>query len=169
MHCMTLKFRKYYIWKRHHFLQQKCQHTLCVLTDFTNPRLATSISKQEHRMRVPTLGCSCIKKILSRKRGITLSKNGGLPPQLVWVPLLIVNNYSEFQVNIFSNKIYIRKCQSFRTTTPPTTTPGLWQYLDVFFGNSRADNLRLFEVKTNTPGTYNILTKFFRVINCNLK
>ena len=50
-------------------------------------------------------------------------------PLLVWVPLLIVNNYSEFQVNIFSNNGDIRKCQSFRTTptttTPPTTTPGL--------------------------------------------
>ena len=34
------------------------------------------------------------------------SKKGrivGLPPLLVWVPLLIVNNYSEFQVNIFIN------------------------------------------------------------------
>ena len=30
-------------------------------------------------------------------------KIGGLPPFLIWVPLLIVNNYSEFQVNIFSN------------------------------------------------------------------
>ena len=38
------------------------------------------------------------------KKGITLSKKvEGLPPLLVWVPLLIVNNYSEFQVNIFSN------------------------------------------------------------------
>ena len=47
--------------------------------------------------------CFCMK-ILSRKRGITLSKKvEGLPPLLVWVPLLIVNNYSEFQVNIFSN------------------------------------------------------------------
>ena len=27
----------------------------------------------------------------------------GLPPLLVWVPLLIVNNFSVFQVNIFSN------------------------------------------------------------------
>ena len=26
-----------------------------------------------------------------------------LPPLLIWVPLLILNNYSEFQVNIFSN------------------------------------------------------------------
>ena len=41
-----------------------------------------------------------------------------------WVSLLIVNNYYEFQVNIFSNNRDIRKCQSFRTT-PPTTTPGL--------------------------------------------
>ena len=29
------------------------------------------------------------------------------------VPLLIVYNYSEFQVNIFSNNRDIRKCQSF--------------------------------------------------------
>ena len=43
-------------------------------------------------------------KILSRKRGITLSKKiEGLPPLLVWVSLLILNKYSEFQVNIFSN------------------------------------------------------------------
>ena len=27
------------------------------------------------------------------------------------------------------------------TTTPPTTTPGLWQYLDVFFENSRANKI----------------------------
>ena len=126
-------------------------------------------------MRVPTLGCSCIWKILSRKSGIFLSnknsritsptviivpllivnnysefqenifsnnrdirlhldnskskkgpnfvqRNGGLPPLLVWVPLLIGNNYSEFQVNIFSNNRDIRKCQSFHT---PPLTPGL--------------------------------------------
>ena len=52
------------------------------------------------------------------------NKIGGLPLLLVRVPLLIVNNFSEFQVNIFSNNRDIRKCQSFRTT-PPTTTPGL--------------------------------------------
>ena len=32
-----------------------------------------------------------------------VKKIGGLPPLPVWVPLLIVNNYSEMQVNIFSN------------------------------------------------------------------
>ena len=37
----------------------------------------------------------------------------GLPPLLVWAFLLIVNNYSEFQVNIFSDNRNIRKCQSF--------------------------------------------------------
>ena len=63
-----------------------------------------------------------------------VQKNGGLPPLLVWVPLLILNNYSEFQVNIFSNKRDIRKCQSFHTPPP---TPG--QYLDVFFENSQAN------------------------------
>ena len=92
-------------------------------------------------MRVPTLSCSCIKKILSRKRGITLSKKiGGLPPLLEWIPLLIVNNFSEFQVNIFSNNRDIRKCQSFRTVQQPP--PGLLQYLNVFLENSRAKNVR---------------------------
>ena len=47
-----------------------------------------------------------------------VKKNGGLPPLLVWVPLLIVNNYSEFQVNIFSNNRDIRKCSSFHMPTP---------------------------------------------------
>ena len=31
-----------------------------------------------------------------------VKKHGRLPPLLVWFPFLIVNNYSEFQVNIFS-------------------------------------------------------------------
>ena len=50
------------------------------------------------------------------KRGITLSKNLGLPPLLVWVHLIILNNCSEFQVNIFSNnrdignvKVFVRR------------------------------------------------------------
>ena len=49
----------------------------------------------------------------SKKGHNFVKKNGGLPPLLVWVPLLIVNNYSEFKVNIFSNNRDIRKCQSF--------------------------------------------------------
>ena len=50
----------------------------------------------------------------SKKGHNFVKKIGGLPPLLVWVPLLIVNNYSEFQLNIFSNN-RDRKCQSFRT------------------------------------------------------
>ena len=39
-----------------------------------------------------------------------------------------MNNYSEFQVYIFSNNRDIRKCQSFCTTPPPPlTTPGLFE------------------------------------------
>ena len=57
-----------------------------------------------------------LHEILGRKRSITLSKNGGLPPLLVWVPLLIVNKYCEFQVNIFINNRDIIKCQSFCMT-----------------------------------------------------
>ena len=47
----------------------------------------------------------------SKKGHNFVRKIGGLPPLLVWVPLLIVNNYSEIQVNIFSNNRDIRKCQ----------------------------------------------------------
>ena len=65
----------------------------------------------------------------SKKGHNFVKKNWRLPPLLVLAPLLIVNNYSEFQVNTFSNNGDIRKCQSSRTTTPttppPTTTPGL--------------------------------------------
>ena len=76
-----------------------------------------------------SIACGCqrsavaaFRKSFVIKRGITLSKNGELSPLLVWVTLLIINNCSEFQVNIFSNNRDIGKCQSFRTT-PPTTAP----------------------------------------------
>ena len=72
----------------------------------------------------------------SKKGHNLVKKTGGLPPLLIWVPHLIVNNYSEFQVNIFSNNRDIRKCQCFHRPTPP----GLRQYLIVFFENSRAKN-----------------------------
>ena len=49
-----------------------------------------------------------------------------------------MNNTLGFNKYLKKNRD-IRKCQSFRTT-PPMTTPGLWQYLDVFFENSRAKN-----------------------------
>ena len=39
----------------------------------------------------------------SKKGHNFVKKIGGLSSLLVWVSLLIVNNYSEFQVNIFSN------------------------------------------------------------------
>ena len=51
----------------------------------------------------------------SKKGHNFVNKNGGLPPLLVWVPFLIVNNYSEFQVNILNNNRDIRKCQRFCT------------------------------------------------------
>ena len=38
----------------------------------------------------------------SKKGRNFVKKNGGIPPLLIWVSLLIVNKYSEFQVNIFS-------------------------------------------------------------------
>ena len=39
----------------------------------------------------------------SKKGHNFVKKIEGLPPLLVWVPLLIVNKYSQFQVNIFNN------------------------------------------------------------------
>ena len=44
----------------------------------------------------------------SKKKHNFVKKNGGLPPLLAWVFILIVYNYSEFQVNIFSNNRDIR-------------------------------------------------------------
>ena len=49
------------------------------------------MSKFLHENSKSKIGHNFVKKIV------------GLPPLLVWVSLLIVNNYSEFQVNIFSN------------------------------------------------------------------
>ena len=45
-----------------------------------------------------------------------------LSPLLVWVPLLIVNNLSEFQVNIFSNDRDIRNVKVFLTLTQTSPT-----------------------------------------------
>ena len=44
----------------------------------------------------------------SKKGHNFVKKIGGLPPLLVRVPLLVVNNYYEIQVNIFSNNRDIR-------------------------------------------------------------
>ena len=68
----------------------------------------------------------------------------GLPPLLVWVSLLIVNNYSEFQ-NIFSNNRDIRKCQSFRTTPDDDNAVdddarAMTIHRPFFFENRRANN-----------------------------
>ena len=55
------------------------------------------------------------KNSKSKKGHNFVQKIGGVPPLLVSLPLLIVNNYSQFQLNILSNNRDIRKCQSFRT------------------------------------------------------
>ena len=48
------------------------------------------------------------------KKGHNFDKKiEGLPPLLIWVPLLIADNYSEFQVNIFSNNRDIRNVKVF--------------------------------------------------------
>ena len=52
-------------------------------------------------------------KSKSKKGHNFVKKNEGLPPLLVWVSLLIVNKYSEFQVNILVITEMLKKCQSF--------------------------------------------------------
>ena len=47
-------------------------------------------------------------------------------------------NYSEFQVNIFSNNREILENVKVFARRQTTTTPGLRLYLDVFFENSQA-------------------------------
>ena len=85
----------------HNFIQ------LCVILESGKPCF---IAEQEHPLRVPMLGCSCNLETSKLKKGHNFVKKvGGLPPLSVWVPLLIVNNYSEFQVNIFSNNRDISK------------------------------------------------------------
>ena len=76
--------------------------------------------------RAPLAGANArlqlLQKIKCQKGGITMSNIFcGLPPLMVWVPRLIVNNESEFQVNIFNNDRDVRKSQSFCMTTPRTT------------------------------------------------
>ena len=116
----------------------KCQALFCG----KNHRYLGSVGQCRPKKNILYIFFSQIARlqILSWKRGITVPKIfWGLPPLLVWVPLSIMNNQSEFQVNIFSNDKDITKCPSFCTTTTQTT-PELWQYLIVFFENSRAKN-----------------------------
>ena len=44
-----------------------------------------------------------------------------LSPLIVWIALWMVNTYSKFQINIFSNHRDITKCQSFCTTMTTMT------------------------------------------------
>ena len=65
--------------------------------------------KQEHCMQVPTLGCGVLDSRLKKnqsKKGHNSEKKMQFEmfPLIVWIVLWIVNTYSEFQENIFSNK-----------------------------------------------------------------
>ena len=61
-------------------------------------------------------------------------------PLILWIVLWIVNTYSEFQVNIFTNKRDITKCHSFCMTTT-MTTPKATAIPRVFYENSQAKNV----------------------------
>ena len=87
---------------------------------------------------------------ISQKRGITLSKKiGGLPPLLVWVPLLIVNNYSEFQVNIFSKNRDIRlHLENFKSKKGHNFLKKYWRITSSTGMGSPFDSEQLFWVSS---------------------
>ena len=71
------------------------------------------------------VGCLIEDKKSKLKKGHNSEKmHFELSSLIVWITLWIVNTYSEFQVNIFSNNRDITKCQSFCTMT--LTAPRLW-------------------------------------------
>ena len=106
-----------------------------------------------------------VENSTSKKGHNFVQKNWRITSSTDMGSLLIVKNYSKFQVYIFSNNRDIRKCQSFLTTVddpygivvalaalPPAaaaTPPRLRQYHDVFFQNSRAKNSHLAQQSTD--------------------
>ena len=62
-------------------------------------------------------------------------------PLIAWIALWIVNTYSDFQVNIFSNSRDITKCQKFLHDTDPDDAKAI-AIPQVFSENSRAKNQR---------------------------
>ena len=59
------------------------------------------------------MGCLIENKNSKPKKGHNSEKmNSELSPLIVWIALWIVNKFSEFQVNIFSNNRDITKCQT---------------------------------------------------------
>ena len=78
---------------------------------FRCPKALLSGAKQEHHMRVPTLGCSCLYKNSKSKKGHNYIKNF----LRITTPAgkgyhFDSKHWSEFQVNIFSNDRDIIKC-----------------------------------------------------------
>ena len=63
-----------------------------------------------------TVGCFVEDKKSKSKKGhnsekTAFSDKDALSPLIVWIALWIVNTYSKFQVNIFSNNRDITQCQ----------------------------------------------------------
>ena len=67
-------------------------------------------------------------------------------PLIVWIALWIVNTYSEFQVNIFSNNRDITKCHSFCTTTSDNDDDKAIAIPLIFSENIRAKNTDPYQV-----------------------
>ena len=65
------------------------------------------------------VGCLIENKKYKSKKGHNSEEKNIL---IVWIALWILNTYSEFQVNIFSNKRDITICQFFGKMTKTTTT-----------------------------------------------
>ena len=96
-------------------------------------------------------GCQCSavgyliedKKSKSKKTHNSEKKmHFELSPLIVWIALWIVNTYSEFQVNIFSNNRDMTKCQRFCT---------------FFFFFSNYQFLKLTPMTNATPVAFNAL------------
>ena len=64
-----------------------------------------------------------------------------LSPLIVWIALWMVNTYSKFQINIFSNHRDVTKCQSFCTTVTVNDDAKAIAISSVFSENSQAKKL----------------------------
>ena len=88
----------------------------------------TDLQLENKSMRVQTLGHGClieVKKSKSKQGHNSEKMLFELSPLIVWIALWIA--YSQVQVNTFSNKREIIKCQSFHASDDDEK--GLQQYL----------------------------------------
>ena len=88
------------------------------------------------------------KKYFKSKKGIILKKKKHfeLSSLIAWIALWIVNTYSEFQVNIFSNNRDITKCHSFCTQGYSNSSGFLPEVVGLIPGHDEPKSLKLVAV-----------------------